>query len=150
MTATNHALTGALVGLTVHNPWVALPVAFLSHFVCDMMPHFGRSSDWLASRTFRYYLLIDGLLCVLLVAILFASGNASWPLASACALLATSPDLLWIREFIASSKGRIFHANGLELLLTKIQWFEKPSGAFVELAWLAGAVTLLIPLIYKV
>ena len=33
MRATNHALTGAIIGLTVQNPWVALPAAFLSHFV---------------------------------------------------------------------------------------------------------------------
>jgi hypothetical protein len=150
MTATNHALTGALIGLTVHNPWVALPVAFLSHFICDMIPHFGPSRTWLTSRAFRYYLTIDALLCMLLVAFLFASGNPNWLLASFCAFLATSPDLLWIRKFIIGNRGKMFIASPLESLLAKIQWFEKPSGAFVEFAWLAGAITILIPLVYNV
>jgi hypothetical protein len=147
MTATNHALTGALIGLAVHNPWVALPAAFLSHFVCDMIPHFGPSKDWLTTRPFRYYLLIDALLCLLLVALLFRSDTANWLQAAACAFLATSPDLLWIRKFIAGNRKHSFKESRLESLLARIQWFEKPSGAFVELVWAAGCIVLLTALI---
>ena len=40
MTATNHALTGAIIGFTVVAP-LAFLVAILSHFVLDAIPHFG-------------------------------------------------------------------------------------------------------------
>lgn len=147
MTATNHALTGALIGMTVHNPWVAFPAAFASHFVCDMIPHFGPGKFWLASRSFRYYLLIDALLCVLVVTILFRSDAPGWLQAALCAFVATTPDLLWLRQFLSASKGKRFRETALEALLVRIQWFEKPSGAFVELAWGVGCVVLLSALI---
>jgi hypothetical protein len=38
MTATNQVLTGAVLGMVLANPWVALPAAFLSHFVLDSVP----------------------------------------------------------------------------------------------------------------
>ena len=41
MTATNHALSGALIGLAVMQPILALPLAFVSHFMLDAVPHFG-------------------------------------------------------------------------------------------------------------
>lgn len=39
MTATNHALSGALIGVFLPLP-VAIPVALMSHFVLDALPHF--------------------------------------------------------------------------------------------------------------
>lgn len=40
MLATNHALTGIAIGYVLPLP-VAIPVAFCSHFVLDMIPHYG-------------------------------------------------------------------------------------------------------------
>ena len=40
MTATNHALTGATIATLVRQPYLAIPLAFLSHFFCDALPHF--------------------------------------------------------------------------------------------------------------
>ncbi len=39
MTATGHALIGALIAAKFHNPYLALPLSFASHFVCDVIPH---------------------------------------------------------------------------------------------------------------
>lgn len=39
MTATNHALTGAVIALAINEPWLAIPLAFLSHFAIDAIPH---------------------------------------------------------------------------------------------------------------
>lgn len=39
MTATAHALVGAAIAVKIANPVVALPLAFVSHFVFDMLPH---------------------------------------------------------------------------------------------------------------
>lgn len=149
MTATNHALTGALIGLTVHNPWVAIPVAVASHLVCDALPHFDSTDPkWIAHKGFRMYLALDLCLCVLLVAVLFASGNPNWLLASVCAFAATVPDAIWIRQLIVVTSGKAFHANPLERFLLWIQWSAKPSGAVVEAAWLLGTLMLLLPMLH--
>lgn len=39
MTATGHALVATLIVAKIHNPYISLPLAFVSHFVCDMIPH---------------------------------------------------------------------------------------------------------------
>ncbi|HVW23420.1 MAG TPA: hypothetical protein VHB51_02990 [Candidatus Saccharimonadales bacterium] len=152
MTATNHALTGAILGLAVGNPWVALPAAFVSHFVCDAIPHYdvshGSNEEKIASRTFFYVQIVGGLIgCVALVAVLVISQPAHWLLACICAFLAASPDLLAIPRFQSVKRGGKdlldrwwfwrFHHN--------IQWFQKPIGWPVELAWFAGALILIRP-----
>ena len=106
MRAINHALTGAVIGLTVHNPAVALPAALVSHLVCDAIPHHGSAAkDAITSRWFAYSLVIDALLCGALVFVLYLSGTNYWLLASVCAFLAASPDFLSVRKYVASLQG---------------------------------------------
>lgn len=147
MTATNHALTGAIIGLTISNPAIAIPAAFLSHFVCDALPHFGANEGekWLAKRAFVTYLIADATLCIMLVGVMFGSGNPNWFLASVCAFLATSPDLLWIRKFVTALKATEFRPSRLEVFLSKdgIQWFQRPIGWTVEAAWAVACVIIL-------
>jgi hypothetical protein len=144
MIATNHALAGALIGLTVQNPWVALPAALISHVICDIIPHFGMGSDaWLRSRSFKLYLLADAVLCGLLVLALFLSQQPNWFLASCCAFLAASPDFLWIKKFLAELKHKKYTYNTAERILGGIQWFQRPIGALVEVSWFVGALVML-------
>lgn len=39
MTATAHALIGASLAATLSNPLVGIPIAFFSHFLADLVPH---------------------------------------------------------------------------------------------------------------
>lgn len=39
MTATGHALVAALIAAKFNNPYIALPISFVSHFACDILPH---------------------------------------------------------------------------------------------------------------
>lgn len=39
MLATPHIMIGAAVGKVIRRPWLALPVAFMSHFALDFIPH---------------------------------------------------------------------------------------------------------------
>ena len=39
MLATPHTLMGILIATKVTNPWLALPLALLSHFALDLIPH---------------------------------------------------------------------------------------------------------------
>lgn len=39
MLATPHIITGAAVAKQLRRPWLALPAAFISHFLLDFIPH---------------------------------------------------------------------------------------------------------------
>ncbi len=147
MTATNHAITGAAIGLVVSQPLVALPLAFLSHFVCDALPHFGRDDSFLKTVTFRNMLIVDALLCVLLVLFLATTGSPSWLLAAVCAFVATSPDLFWIAKYQNALKGKKWQPSKVLGFAGRIQWFQKPSGAVVEIAWFIAGVFVLSQLV---
>lgn len=45
MTGFNHATTGALIAAATGNVFLAVPIAFLSHFALDAIPHFGWDFD---------------------------------------------------------------------------------------------------------
>lgn len=139
MTATNHALTGAAIGFIVGQPLIALPVAFLSHFVCDALPHFGSNQPtdkWLKSGRFRNMLIVDASLCVILVLILAILHPIHWQLASVCAFLATSPDLVWINHYWhLKTNNHNWKPSLFSRFAGWIQWFQKPIGLVVEAVW---------------
>lgn len=149
MTATNHALTGAFIGLAVGNPWLAIPAAFVSHFICDAIPHYGKGKNnpgYLRSRFFRNMLVVDACLCCLLVVVLIGLRPEHWLLAAVCAFAATSPDLVWIGKFMAARAGqKIKNGNYFTRFAAWIQWFQKPAGAVVEVAWAIAMLVLLLP-----
>lgn len=148
MVATNHALTGAVIGLSVGSP-IALPLAFLSHFVLDSIPHFGDDDKRIAKTSFIFQLLIDASLCGLLVLGLFFSGNAGWLLAAFCAFLAASPDFMWLPRFLRARQGKkeAESTNPVLRFHSWIQWFQRPVGAVVEMAWLAGSLFALAKIV---
>jgi len=154
VTAANHALTGALIGLCVGNPVLAPALAFLSHFVLDAIPHYDPPGNNAAvkigsRRFFLEHIVLGGALCLLLVVLLAAARPAHWLQAVVCAFVATIPDLLFIPRYLhikrtgkdnlASNWFWRFHNN--------IQWFQKPIGFVVEAAWFAAAGSLLLQLI---
>lgn len=128
---TNHALTGVLLGLTIENEFVLAPVAVSSHFLLDMMPHFGYDETNLSSRVWVITGVIDGVIGITLV----AGACFVWPERVGHILLgaffAVLPDLLYIPEVLMRRDftgwlGR-FHA--------RIQWGEYPRGWVVDAAW---------------
>jgi hypothetical protein len=148
MTATNHALTGALIGLVVGNPAVALPAAFASHFICDAIPHYASSippEKRLKTNLFRNYLIAEAGLCFLLVVCLTVAQPRHWLLADICAFLAASPDLFWINRYVKTRAGRAWRPNLFSKFAGGIQWFQRPIGAVVEAAWFVAGIALLLP-----
>jgi hypothetical protein len=138
MRAINHALTGSIIGLTVTAPIAAVPLAVISHFICDMIPHYGTKKsvdDVGASIWFKTSLLVDALLCFSLVIILAVLQPPFWQLAAVCAFLAAAPDFLWLPRYIAVLQHRTWRPSRFSKFAVAIQWYEKPSGAFVEVAW---------------
>lgn len=145
MTATNHALTGAIIGLTVANPWVAIPAAFLSHFICDIIPHFGVADEEVGKLWFRYYLAGEAFCCLAVVLVLYSMHPAGWVAASFAAFAATTPDFASIRQFWYAYQGRSSqYTRGVCMrFLARTQWFQRPIGAAVELVWFACALYIL-------
>ena len=150
MTATNHMLTGAVIAAAVRQPLLVVPLAFLSHFILDMFPHFGVAESDSSERNnhplFRAVLTLDlTVLAIALVAVplLFNSDVPGWVLLLGM-LSAWIPDVVWIAHFYHDHKG---HTRKPPIRLTrfhqKIQWFERPPGIITEIIWFAGSLTAL-------
>lgn len=152
MTAPNHALTGALIGLTVSNPVLALPLAFLSHFVCDLIPHYdppGDESQRISTKSFARSLVWQAALCGLIVLLIGLTRPQNWLSAVICAFLATSPDLFWIPKFIHAQKtGKTLpNTNWFWRFHVWIQWKTGPKLIWAEAVWFVAFGALLITLI---
>ena len=147
MTALNHAVTGAAIGLLVGEPLIAVPAAIISHFVCDALPHFGTdaSDNTLRKRSFKIYLLAEACLCLAVVLLLFVVRPEHWLLAAVCAFAAAAPDFLWARRYIAALRHKRWRPMFIDRFASAIQWFQRPIGAVVEIAWFAAVVILLMP-----
>ncbi len=148
MRSINHALTGAIIGLVVSEPVVAVPAAVLSHFICDAIPHYGAglpNNEELKTPLFRKLLYVDTLLCVGLVAILAVLRPERWLLAAVCAFAAASPDLLSLNRYIRVKAHRPWRASMYAKFAHGIQWFERPIGAVVEIAWFIAGLIIVIP-----
>lgn len=151
MTATNHALTGAIIGLVVGNPVIAIPAAFVSHFVCDALPHYGSDESpkkLLKTNGFRDYLIIEAFLCAVFVGLLALAQPAHWWVAALCAFAAASPDFLWINKYRTMRAGRAWRPNRFSRFARDIQWFQRPIGAVVEVAWFIAALIILVPYLH--
>ena len=86
---------------------------------------------------------------VVVAAVLVALRPEHWFVACWCAFLATSPDLMWFSGFWKARSGaeRSIPTYLLARLHASIQWFQRPIGAVVELAWGMSMVYLIANLI---
>ena len=150
MTATNHALTGAVVALAVREPLLVLPLAVLSHFILDMLPHFGiheedtvkRNAHWL----FRTVVSVDTVVVVsLLVAVpLLANGDLNGWIILLGMIGGLLPDSVWIYRFIRMMRKMPLKPYGkISSFHQYIQWFEKPLGLPIEFAWMFVALVVI-------
>ncbi|HSX06931.1 MAG TPA: hypothetical protein VLG92_04370 [Candidatus Saccharimonadia bacterium] len=150
MTAPNHALTGAVIGLTVTNPALALPLAFLSHFMCDAIPHYDMPGEdgpkRFKSKRFVYEFLVVGAgLCLAIVLLLAAARPQHWLVAACCAFLAASPDLFWVPRFLYARRTNTEPPlNRFLRFHLWLQWKAGPQLLWLELAWFVGFSMILI------
>lgn len=150
MRAINHALTGTLIGLAVGQPVIAVPAALASHFVCDVIPHYGSSMsklDEMKSLLFKRLLYADALLCFGLVVLLALLQPINWQLAAVCAFAAASPDFASLGQFRLANTHKTLKPNVYVKFANGIQWFERPIGAVVEVVWAAAMIALILPFI---
>jgi len=149
MTGINHIITGGLIGALVPQPLIAIPLAFASHFLLDMLPHYGdHPSDHLhASNHIRRIVRIDTWMGVLFFGALLLLRPPHWPsmmLAAAAALL---PDLMWLPNYIRALRGQDQKPYNFMMRFHKrIQWAEKrsPFHAGIEAGWFVTATVLFL------
>lgn len=148
MLAINHALTGAVIGLSIGNPVLAIPAAFVSHFALDAVPHYdppGTEHTRISTARFTKQLTTDASVCLILVIILCFAKPTDWLLASACAFVATSPDFFWLPKYIAAQKNKVLtNTNWFLRFHSFVQWRTGPRLWWVEAMWFTTATLMLM------
>lgn len=151
MTASNHAITGALIAVVVPIPTLAIFASFLAHFVMDALPHFGISQPDALKRNkdkrFIYVLIYDVALAGILLILLPVLLNTVVPIwfSALCMIACMSPDLVWGWRFYNELRtGKEKPKSFFSKFHSLIQWSESPKGALVEVLWAGGIVTILV------
>lgn len=138
MTATNHVLTGAIIGSRVQPFWLALPLALLSHFILDSLPHYG-SHDHI-SKAYKIKLYSDMTMAAVVLLAIFITKLPHWPVVAASGIIAASPDLMWLPRWLKElRKEPVPPMNRLAKFHWLIQWGESPYGWPIEIIWTCAA-----------
>lgn len=144
MQAINHAVFGALIAVTVHEPVVAIPLSLGSHFVMDAIPHYG--NDPKAPRGSRLYylrIIIDTMASFSILLLFLSFHPPHMKLIIVCASVAILPDLLWPLALHVKRSGPLWAFFKFHKLIQR----ESRSGILVEKGWLI-ITTLLV--LYKI
>lgn len=138
-------MTGAAIALAVRQPLLAAPLAFLSHFVLDITPHFGGTPVYeYGHKVFPYIIVGDTVLTSGVLALICALVPLQTALILLCALCAILPDILLFTYYTNGRPDTWFHRLHLGM-----QWFERPQGAIVEAAYAFFISTVVIALMWR-
>lgn len=144
MIALNHMLTGTAIAVAVKQPALVVPIAFLSHFVLDSIPHFGGMSFYeYGHKLFPYVMVADGILSVSAVGIVMLLQPDLAPIIALGASFAILPDFFWLGHYMLKWEHWFFTFH------KKIQWFERPPGIIVEAAYFILISTIITALIWR-
>jgi len=150
--ATPHMVAGAAIGTKLRSPWLALPLAFASHFLLDFAPHldahslfgsgYGRTTSPEAIAA-----ALDFFLGAIVVGVLVGR-QPGRRLAGSAALLAVLIDLVeylppfgpWLRGWPGTAWLRHFH-HAIQRNLTGAHW---PLGFSTQAAVMALSLWVLL------
>lgn len=159
MTATAHALVSAAIVAAVPNPAISLPLAFTSHFIMDVIPHWDFGTNWRArSKSMTGIVAILDTIIGFTVTYFLFSGKVATPLLFTAVSLGNLPD--WLEApyyiFFASQKKEHLDTSATfwEKLTYRIYKIENifhtkaqyPFGVFTQIATVAFFFALLSPL----
>jgi hypothetical protein len=132
MTATNHALSGAIIGAILPLP-IAIPVAFGSHFVLDMLPHYGIPHNQRNKNPiFKLIVFSDTIIALTIAATAVAFRR--WDM-EIVGWVAYSPDATWVLHYYKQGKNLYIKPKNWFMRFHKsIQRFERPWGIWVDIA----------------
>lgn len=130
----NHALTGGLIARYLPLP-LALPIAFISHFLLDMLPHYGidqRKRD--KSKFWKTFFIIDSFATLALA--IYAVWDKHYAMFFG-GLLAVCPDFFWVITVIRKRTFAHLSKNGNKFMKfhSSIQFYERPWGLWLEIPY---------------
>lgn len=134
MTATAHALIGASIAATVTNPLFGIPLAILSHFIADLVPHWDEGTNHRKKSKLR--LKIEATLDVLLgfaVSFLIFRNLTNPGYLFLMIIAAQLPDWLEAPSWMFGAKGPPF---------SWIDWISHNLQSRMQLPW--GLVTQIV------
>jgi hypothetical protein len=148
-------MTGAFIAVAVHRPILAIPLALVSHFITDMLPHYGYGDVPFHERDAQKHFLrkqtLDTYFALALLWIIpYLTRDIQTPLVTTwCMLAAFLPDVIWPYQYVmAKRRGSYPPLNWYTRFHKAIQWCERPWGVYVEFLWLilaTGSIRLLLP-----
>ncbi|TAH33991.1 hypothetical protein EYC59_04200 [Candidatus Saccharibacteria bacterium] len=127
----NHALTGGLIATLV--PWpLAIPLALASHFLLDMLPHYGiphQQRD--KSKFWKWFFTVDFFATLGLAVWAIANQHYAMYFAGQVAVL---PDFVWVAHVVRHRSFELHHSKSRYAAWHKrIQHYERPWGLWVEI-----------------
>jgi hypothetical protein len=131
MTGLNHGLTGGLIAYYLPLP-IALPAAVASHFLLDMLPHYGiQHNKRNKSYFWKIFFTIDFFATFGLAAYAVYDHHYAMFLGG---LLATAPDYIWV-GYVVKNGSFDFRKNKSRYMRwhMRIQRYERPWGIWLEL-----------------
>lgn len=135
MTATNHYLSGVLIATVYPRPVIVIPLAFVSHFILDALPHFG-DKDF-KQKLPKFYKIWRTDFVILMTLVIWTFFNAPmWFIVAG--FIATSPDLAWVYRFQFIEKHGKYHEPKMHWLNNfhaQIQKLERPWGLCLEIVY---------------
>lgn len=84
MTATSHAIVGTVIAAKVGNPYIAVPIALLSHVILDMIPHWDTATNGNGRRNLKTFInsMIDFVISLIvsfsIATVLFSQANLAY------------------------------------------------------------------------
>lgn len=119
----NHTLAGSIIAIITPAPLVPA-VALASHFITDMLPHFGNSDTVKPyTKPFKALLVADAVLCIAGVSLAIVLFPHLWFIIGVGAFFGILPDFLWP----LMNHGPKWLDRFLEWA-NWIQWGERPYG----------------------
>jgi hypothetical protein len=144
MTGTNHMLTGTAIALAVKQPLLAAPLAFVSHFVLDAIPHAPPYNFEYGNTRFSKAMVADATAGIALTIAVMIMVPHLAPVVAVGAFFAILPDLTWAYFYGLNRRNSWFYK-----LHTVIQWFERPPGIIVEACYFVLITLVIAVLILK-
>lgn len=124
-----HAIVGATIATKIGNPLLALPLAFLSNFILDLLPHWNPhlytelTKEGKVSPKTRRIVILDSSLALIIGSFLAFRFYPDIPriiMVLLSSFLAVSTDLIEAPFFFLGSKNKLI--TGLIAFQRKLQW----------------------------
>lgn len=148
MVLASHILAGAVVAVKIQNPAIGLPLAFLSHFLLDALPHSEYSIKGLAEPGSKNFPRSAGKVLVdfslgLGLAVFAAPSDINFLYLAGAIILAVLPDFFQLLTFLNTRWLRKFNRWHCDVVHIKPKP-QKVWGWIFQILFSAGLLAILI------